>query len=49
MTDFDQENGPSISDLLHSRKIKLAVAVLALLVIGATVVLDILDFVGKWG
>lgn len=42
MTDFDQENGPTFSDLLNSKKVK--IAILAALAIA--IILAMLDIIG---
>lgn len=47
MTDFDQDNGPTLNDLTHNRKVKI-IAGIAIVAIIAMIVVDTLEFVGKW-
>lgn len=43
MTDFDRD------DIVHNKKIKLAVLAVVFVATIIAVVLDCMDFIGKWG
>lgn len=48
MTDYDQENGPTLRDLANNKKVKLIVLAALAIAIGYMVYLDLTGQVGPW-